>query len=128
MLRKVLIVIATLVVNTAFVVFAVLPEFVTFAQIQPHGVVPIDLIGAADFGRAQVLSVLKARHIELFALAGVNVAIVLLALRRVEPKRGETAWPRTPCTPPNQALHLTPWPRVARPGYPRSLRSLGAGE
>jgi len=85
MLRKVLIVIATLVVNTAFVVFAGLPEFVTFAQIQPHGVAPNDLIGAADFGRAQVLSVLKARHIELFALAGVNVAIVLLALRRVEP-------------------------------------------
>lgn len=29
---------------------------------------------------------------------------------------------------PNHALHRTPWPRVARPGFPRSLRSLGAGE
>ena len=28
----------------------------------------------------------------------------------------------------NHALHLTPWPRVARPGSTRSLRSLGAGE
>jgi hypothetical protein len=27
---------------------------------------------------------------------------------------------------PSNALHRTPWPRVAQRGFPRSLRSLGA--
>ena len=29
---------------------------------------------------------------------------------------------------PNQRFHVTPWLRVAQPGFPRSLRSLGARE
>ncbi len=29
---------------------------------------------------------------------------------------------------PNQALQRTPWPRVARPGFHRLLRPLGAAE
>jgi hypothetical protein len=84
MRRKLLIVLGAVILNVLFVLSAMLPEFVTFAEIAPHGVAPNDIAAAAAAGRAQVLTILYSRHIGLYLLAAANVALVLWALKRDE--------------------------------------------
>jgi len=81
----ILIILAASITNTLLVFIAVSPEFVSYAEVVPHGVAACDLIKAATAGREQILGVIHAQHTFFFVLAGTNLAVVLWALRRGKP-------------------------------------------